>query len=29
VQAEGRKTVWLYRIGEKTRLASMPQRPSR
>lgn len=29
LQAEGKKTVWLYRIGEKTRLGSMPQRPSR
>jgi hypothetical protein len=29
LQAEGRKTVWLYRIGEKSRLGSMPQRPSR
>ena len=29
LQAEGKKTIWLYRIGEKTRLGSMPQRPSR
>lgn len=29
LQAEGRKTVWLYRIGERTRAVSMPARASR
>lgn len=29
LQAEGKKTIWLYRIGEVTRLGSMPQRPGR
>jgi hypothetical protein len=29
LQAEGRKTLWLYRIGEKGRPASMPTRPGR
>jgi hypothetical protein len=29
LQAEGRKTVWLYRIGEKTRVGSMPTGLSR
>ena len=29
LQAEGKKTVWLYRIGERTRVGSMAQRPGR